>query len=119
MTSKQFGDDNQASTTYFIEVLEVQSILSDLCDDLKWLETIRSRFDRLETILCKYQEQSILLNPYLSQLTEPLVQAIKKPVLAAFALTAETAAIEAFSMVRDQRTMTEAARSNDCFVMIV
>eukprot|EP01041_Mallomonas_annulata_P002638 gene2638-5176_t len=69
MTEEDVVDDNviKSEISFFVEYSEVIDFIKDLCSE-RWEETWNLKWEWLFQTIAKYQEQSIILNPYLEEI---------------------------------------------------
>lgn len=57
--------------SFFSDGPETTALIQNICSG-SWNHEYTLNFDRITSLLCKYQEQPILLNPVMPQLMDPL-----------------------------------------------
>ena len=66
--------------TYFSQKATVLETIHSIClirEDGSWIKDFEMKFDQLNDILSKYQEQPLLLNSALTEMISPISNAIK------------------------------------------
>ena len=73
------GDGLKAEHSFFVDKDEVFSLINGICGD-QWEKIWQSYIESLDKILSKYQEQPMILGPYVEEMVGPLMSCLAEVV---------------------------------------
>ena len=73
------GDGLKAEHSFFVDKDEVFNLINDISGD-GWEKIWQSHIESLDKILSKYQEQPMILGPYIEEMVQPLMSCLAEVV---------------------------------------